>query len=68
MRKSLRRDHNHSDAVWDCKSDSDGTMENSSVANTILMDIRAAMHDLLDQQKETNRLLKEIFGVTRKSR
>lgn len=64
MKKKDRRKHAGSDCVWELGSDAEGnTFTNERVMLNLLADLRAVMHDILDEQKETNRVLRVAFGV-----
>lgn len=62
MDKKTRRSHNTADTSWPIEENEDGEYEAHDYSLSVAMDIRAALHDLLDEQKKTNRILAEIFG------
>lgn len=68
MKKDDRRRHYHPDSVWVTKEGSEpGTLKHEfDRRDVLLMDLRAALHDILDEQRETNRILRMAFGVDKK--
>lgn len=57
-----RRGHNAADVVWPTEGNEDGTYDSHDYNLSVMMDLRAVLHDLLDEQKKTNRILSETFG------
>lgn len=64
MKYPNRRHHSLSDRIWSPKEDKTGYTD-GQVNSALLQDIRAVLADVLDQQKETNRILRMAFGVTK---
>lgn len=60
MNQKRRRAHPNHDGVW-MLPDAD-KLSPPNVQIAVLMDLRAVLHDLLDEQKKTNRILAETFG------
>lgn len=59
-----RRGHEKPERVWMLPDDqkSSGTTEINFSNQQVLMDIRAVLHDLLDEQKKQTTLIATIFG------
>lgn len=66
MKKSERRRHSRADGVWQIVTEKSGGYMPNEVKDILLMDLRAALHDMLYEQRETNRILRMAFGVEKK--
>jgi hypothetical protein len=70
VKRDYRRMHKAADKQWNLTPDKvDAGINTWSDANmhaNMLLDLRAALHDMLDEQRETNRILRMAFGVDKK--
>lgn len=65
--KKGRREHSWPDGLWSFKKQDDGSVRDYQMLGTLLMDLRAVLHDMKDEHKETNRILRLALGIEKEA-
>lgn len=63
MDKGRRRKHKAADSTWDLGGTNKEGFSRETTQLIVLLDLRAVLHDLLDEQRETNRIIRLALGA-----
>lgn len=63
MNRERRRKHRAADSTWTLGETNKEGFSRETTQLIVLLDIRAVLHDLLDEQRETNRIIRLALGA-----